>query len=530
MKIKMQGSELKKVDIEYLSLVKRGANRSPFKVVKSEDQPGLVNSISKFFQMSEPTPQVVAIFVEKSALAKALPNLADSGFTLDNHEEAGDSYVFKQEGFDTDDGVNVVIVKSESSVAFAVSNVVKYADCFTGQLSFDPRVEAEGMYPGINAALGALQGTIGNLVAGVVKTNDLQASIAEQSAAFNAYVTQLSKALPESVAKFENLQRGFGSATSGTPNGDASVKTPSDIAKAAAELADKLLKAAGKKGATTEASEQVGSSSSEADANSTTSTTTEDKDDSTDDQAAKMRKGADDKVSSETVGEDAARKANGTDTSQMKKTEEKTGLVKKSYRPKVMKDAEGKEYVMAFSPEGLVMKYTPGAKIPEGHTCMTEEWDQDGALGGTNNGNGQGQGKAKASETSENEVKHTGAGGDRGNMDGASPAGSLKKLETLIESLAELPGLVGELAKSVAAQGEQIAAIEKTAKEAVKKAEGTVLHASVVHDSAYENMGGRRAAKPALTARQIAKAEFPDSLWTGSLGALEAHIPGVESV
>lgn len=518
MKIKMQGSELKKVDIEYLSLVKRGANRSPFKVVKTEtptEKTGLVGAVQKFFSLNDIKPTVVAVFVEKTAFEQALPNLADAGFALDKHEMHGDMAVFKQAGFEECD--QVIMVKSEARVGFALANTAAHADIFTGKLSFDPSVAVDGFYPGPNAALAAYQAAMNVEKA---ELND-----------FLTYLGGINSAIPDSVKKFEALQRGFGSVTSDA-TGETSAKTPSEIAKAATALAATLLKAG--KGIQEEAKGDTGASSSGADQNSTT----EGSDDSPDDEASKMSKGATDKT--ETVVKTEAAKVDAPVVPEVKPVE-------KSYRPKVMKDAEGKEYILAIAPTGIVMKYSPGAKIPEGHTTMTEEWDQEGSLGGGNNGNGQGQGKAKASEGHDNEVAHTGAGGDRGNMDGSTPAGSLKKeeIDTVLKSLAELPALVAELAKSVKAQGEELKksttrldSIEKTAQEAVKKAEGTVVHVTAVHDSAYENLGGsRRPAVPARTARQIAKAEFSDDLWKGTFGALEAgissasdRIPGVESV
>lgn len=536
MKIKMKGSELKKVDIEFLSLVKRGANRAPFKVVKAEDggvaaeKTGLIGAVQKFFAMAEPAPAVVAVFVEKSALSRSLPNLADAGFSLNSYDLQDDCVVFKQEGFE--DAEQVVMLKSEATVGFAVANVGGYADLFSGRLDFDPSVAATGFYPGKNEAMKALQ----------IAMNVEKSDTSETLRSFAAYTAQLTKAIPESVWKFESLQRGFGGDTNGSiVDGEGgSVKVLSELAKAATELAGTIAKAmnGGKEGgAQDQAQAQTNSTTSESDENSSTSELAGSSDDSTDDEAAKkakMAKGANDTTSSETVGEDKARKANGTDTSGSTSEEEKMskaaeGSVTKGIRPIIFKDAEGKEFIQAVAPNGLVQKYTPGAKIPEGHTTMTEEWEQNGSNGNFGNENGQGKGKAAASESADDELNHTGAGG-------------LKKseLETVIKSLATLPDLVSTLAKTIETQGEQLKktgerldAIEKTATVALAKADKTVVHVGTNYDSAYENLGGGRrpVAKAARTAEQIRKAEYPDELWSnGVLGALETHIPGVESV
>ncbi|CAM6004370.1 unnamed protein product [Sphagnum balticum] len=171
---------------------------------------------------------------------------------------------------------------------------------------------------------------------------------------------------------------------------------------------------------------------------------------------------------------------------------------------------------------------------------MTEEWMQDGSDGNFGNENGQGKGKAYASESADDEVKHTGAGGDTGNMDGSTPAGSMKKseLDALLAAVATIPDTLKGIVKSVAEQGEllkktteRLEAVEKTAATAVRKAEGVVVHVGTNYDSAFENLGGgqRRVIKRDMrTAEQIKKAEYPEELWTGALGVVETHIPGVE--
>ena len=553
MKIKMKGSELNKVDIEFLSLVKRGANRAPFKVIKAEapEQKGLLGAVKSFFSMSEPNPSVVAIFVEKSALLKALPNLADAGFDLSKHEIQDDCVVFKQTGFE--DADTVIMLKSEQSIGFAVASVSKYADIFSGNLLFDPAVETTGFYPGLNMAMGALQKTVGDLV-----SKDDQTDTDPYFVSYETYAKQIVKALPTTIWKFESLQRGFGGVTTdATVNGETVVKTPSEVAKAAEALAEELLTSvfkdptgASKEGIKREAAKGTGSSSSKENANSSTSTSelAGSKDDSPDDEAARRAKKGDTSTSGETMTKAAASsttssttssnttsseedlkkgaqgKGGPSTTSSTSSTSSEEGMgVKKGIRPIVFKNADGTEYHQAIAPNGLIVKFTPGAKIPEGHTTMTEEWEQHGSDGNFGNENGQGKGKAAASEEADNELKHTGAGG-------------LKKeeMEALLVGLAGVPGLLGSLAKSVEAQGEmlkktieRVDSVEKSAQVALKKAETTVIHVAPVHDSAFENLGGgRRAVREVRSPRQISKAEFPEEVWEGVLGVMERHIPG----
>lgn len=496
MKIRVAGAELKKVDIDFLSLVHRGANRSPFKVIKAEDaatqslqeKTGLLTSVQKFFHIASPASQVVAVFVEKSALAKAAPNLADAGFDLKNHIDQEDCIVFKQAGFD--DAEQVVIIKSEGTIAFAVSGVEPYADLFCGQLSFDKSVAETGFYPGLNEAMKAMQ----------VSMNVAKDETGDVLKAFHSYAAQIKKAVPESVWAFEALQRGFGGVTTGDK---------SEIAKAATTLVEGILKAVG------DPQDPDGDGD----------------DDSLDDEAsrkAELAKTNGDDSMSKTAEQIAVEKA-ATEAAAAAAAK----VVTKGIRPIVFKNADGTEYHQAVSAKGLVVKYTAGAKIPEGHTTMTEEWVQD-----EQNGPATNTGLPAEPDTANNLVEHTGAGGDRGNMDGDSPAGSIKKadLDALIKAVGELPTIVAGIAKSVGEQSEtlkvltgRLDTVEKTAVTTIRKADKSVVHVGTDYDSALESMGGNRRAvekKDTRTPEQIRKAEYPDSLWTGTLGIIEQHRVG----
>lgn len=554
MKIKMQGSELRKVDIEFLSLVKRGANRAPFKVVKSEGG-GITGAVRKYFQMGDANPSVVAVFVEQDALERTVPNLAKAGFDISKGEllEEG-AMLFKQVGFE--DCKAVVMVKSEKSVGFAVANVAKYADCFAGSLSFDENVAQSGFYPGLNTAIGALQSTICNILSDSDDGGEALSQVQGEIKAFADYVTQMLKALPEEVWKFETLQRGFGSGTV-VPN-----------AEVAAQV-EAVLKAAGKGGkqggVRDQAKVQTDSSSAAENANqqaSTTSTTSSEmpgsQDDSPDDENARkerMSKAAAATTSTSTTeakrqNEGIAKDANGqacsstttssseqpgtssTTTSSSEMPPPKKKGVKKDDKGNVVKDTNGNvvfmddkgDYIAALrKSDGKVVKYTPGAKIPEGHTTLTEEWEQDERNG---EGNSQGQGKAKSSETADNELHHTGAGGLRKE----DVAEMLKAaFAPVAQSFTDLSKTVTDMATVQKKQGERLDGIEKTAREAVTKAERTVVHVGANYDSARESLGGgqaRRVSTDARTPEQIRKAEYPDSLWAGSLGAIERHRVG----
>jgi hypothetical protein len=156
---------------------------------------------------------------------------------------------------------------------------------------------------------------------------------------------------------------------------------------------------------------------------------------------------------------------------------------------------------------------------------MTEEWVQDERNG---EGNSQGQGKAKSSESADDELHHTGAGG----LKKEDIAEMLKSAFTpMADSFKTLSAQVAAQGETLKKQGEQIAAVNKTATEAVTKADRTVVHVQPNYDSARENLGGgalraQTVRKSAGRVSNVSKAEYPDTMWLGLLGPMERHVVG----
>jgi hypothetical protein len=215
MKVLVKGSELTDADIHFISLVKRGANRSPFKVIKAEDvegQSALGKVASGLFAMSEPDPSVVGFFIKKGDnVPGILDNLKKSGFKTDGIVDEEGMFIAKQDGFA--DAKSVVIIKLDDQVGVAVQNIKKYADTYTASTDFDDNVVTSGFYPGISQGIGALQNTLYNIASEASGDGDYSAQIQAASAAFAKYVTGLFKSLPKEVWKFESLQRAVGGST-----------------------------------------------------------------------------------------------------------------------------------------------------------------------------------------------------------------------------------------------------------------------------------------------------------------------------
>ena len=111
MRVKMIANELTEAEIDFVSLVKHGANRSPFKIIKAEDIPedaGLMDRLRSLFG-DEPAPEVMAFFVKNDEVERYEPLLEKAGFAITCKQPLKDVTVYKQDNFNEDADVSLVV-------------------------------------------------------------------------------------------------------------------------------------------------------------------------------------------------------------------------------------------------------------------------------------------------------------------------------------------------------------------------------------------------------------------------------------
>ena len=206
MKVKIVGSELVDADINFVSLVKRGANRSPFKIIKAEDiseedTSTLKDRVSSMFGSKHETPgSVVAVFVQKDHEGEVKPLLAKHGFAVDDAEIADDVIMYKQEG--ATEGVGTLIALNDF-VGIGIDRVVKEFQPWARSDSFTENANSTAFFPGLCSAMESLKDTIHqNLYSADVK-KDAKAKIKSSLASFSKYVIGMFSEVPESVFKLE---------------------------------------------------------------------------------------------------------------------------------------------------------------------------------------------------------------------------------------------------------------------------------------------------------------------------------------
>lgn len=226
MKVKILGTELMDATIEFVSLVKRGANMSPFRIIKAEDMESdeitsetEENKIAwwktagKLLKEGENAPEtsessdkvgISAIFVKKSAIEKAYPILEAHGFSVsrENIEVEDDVIMLKLDNFK---GTGSLIALTPE-VGIATDSVIKFFDPFLASTDFNENA-GTAFFPSLGIAQDALNETIFNVLQSAGSDEDAASGIKKALSAFAKHVNRLAKTLPSEVFKLEKSLR-----------------------------------------------------------------------------------------------------------------------------------------------------------------------------------------------------------------------------------------------------------------------------------------------------------------------------------
>lgn len=208
--VTVEANELVNGKIEKISLVRNGAIRQPFKILKTEEIPDVKDSVgnklTKFFgnDKDAESAEIAALFIRKSAAPKWLPLIKANGFRAEKeHAELdGDMLILKQESFDPE--VEGSMVALSPDVAIMLNQVVKGFDPYSISASFDENVKASAFYPGMFHALESLADTVWNVMNEADSNEEAAAGVAKQIKAFGAYINNMVGQLPTSVFKMEH--------------------------------------------------------------------------------------------------------------------------------------------------------------------------------------------------------------------------------------------------------------------------------------------------------------------------------------
>lgn len=210
-KLELPAKEIVDADVTYISLVDRGANRAPFKIVKrdSGDNPMIDLDIFRLFK-SEAPPPFLGLVISKSAWNEDLDaKLTEAGIDISRKQEKDGAYVYAQT--DNVSESTSVLMKASDRVFVIMSKramesvdaLIKKAD--DPATAFFDMISDDGHYAFLSPATDYLRWALMDALDDAGSPADAVAAIQQITASFGAYLSVLMTAIPENVFKAVDL-------------------------------------------------------------------------------------------------------------------------------------------------------------------------------------------------------------------------------------------------------------------------------------------------------------------------------------
>lgn len=213
--MKLKATKMHDAKVSYISLVERGANRIPFKIVKKEK--GMAGNsafagldLANLFTRKAEKPvkvEVVGIVTMKDERLDSIKEqLEANGFDIAKQTEMEDgSVVFKQG--DTEMDGEGQVVRISDHIALVTKGFNPYLmNMAIGDQTFEQVCKAQGFYPGIGTVMDVLRTSVMQFAA---KSEDPSAATDAIDSMFDeakAYVVQMVSTMPASAFKTETIE------------------------------------------------------------------------------------------------------------------------------------------------------------------------------------------------------------------------------------------------------------------------------------------------------------------------------------
>jgi hypothetical protein len=210
MKVRIKANRLEKADVAYLSLVERGANRSPFKVMKTDRSGGqAMIDLSRIMKADAGQAQIVGYVIQKADRSEGIEAaLKSAGVAVDNVVEFEDgSMVYKQDnGTDLVADKGVFPIKMDDNLVLLVKGFDPYS---VGEaMGFDEIIRSQGFMPGLSVAMDALGTAIRTKLASASSQEEALSGVDEALNQFHDYVASLANSIPTTAFKaFESFRK-----------------------------------------------------------------------------------------------------------------------------------------------------------------------------------------------------------------------------------------------------------------------------------------------------------------------------------
>lgn len=207
-KVIIQARELSEMDVNLISLVKRGANRVPFRIIKSDGDSKMLDLTRIFFQKKDAvaTPQIIGVVLIKSADHDAYTKaFTEGGFEVDHvtvdEGEGPTALMFTK----SDDMEGALIYKINDEAALVISDMQKGLEMWPDSNSFVENISKAGFAPSFRMANEILTDTIGNIMFGEGDADMTKSEVTKAIDDFKNYVEAVMSQIPEQAFKAEEI-------------------------------------------------------------------------------------------------------------------------------------------------------------------------------------------------------------------------------------------------------------------------------------------------------------------------------------
>lgn len=210
--LKLILKKLVDVDVEFVSLVKRGANRLPLRVIKSDDienqEENKMSFFDKLFSNAEASkdetkePQISAIIMDSQCnIEDVEKQLEELGFKITEKEEVEGGIVFRQSEFSEED----VVIRLSETTFVSISNVSKAFEPFASGDSFADNFNKGSFFPSVRMATDVLMDTIVNVMFNDDGNKAPVETVTKVLEEFNRFVLTSLKSIPKDAFKLEDI-------------------------------------------------------------------------------------------------------------------------------------------------------------------------------------------------------------------------------------------------------------------------------------------------------------------------------------
>ena len=203
-KFEINATELTDTDVNFVALVKRGANRIPFRITKGSDAMLDLYSVGrKLFKKADSGVTVHAAIVQKGAdLPAIVSTLKSVGIDVAAFEKADQDGLVTLTRKTDEKPADVMLIKMSGDVALAVTGLKKGFSGYDFSSSDFGDVHATGSYcSSLSVASDMLQMTISNILYETESPTDAESKISDAIDGFKDYISTLTSALPVQAFK-----------------------------------------------------------------------------------------------------------------------------------------------------------------------------------------------------------------------------------------------------------------------------------------------------------------------------------------